>query len=258
MTPLKAYIIDLDGVMYRGQRPIPGAREFIDLLRAKRKRVLFLSNASFRSRRTIARQLSSMGVGCSESEIITSSHAAARHIRTKYGQCTVFVIGEQGLVKELKSHGLGVGKQGARAVLVGLDRHINYRKMADALDLLRAGADFLACNSDATYPVENKILPGAGAMLGSLEYASGRKAQILGKPSKFIMRMCLRSLGLRANQVAVVGDRPDTDIMMANEVGAFSILVLTGVSNKRTLAAARGNLKPGLIVNDLRALSKTL
>ena len=258
MATIRAYVMDLDGVMYRGKRPIPGAREFVMHLREKGKLVRFLSNASFLSRITIARKLCSMGVECDEDEVITSGQAAAHYINARFGKCSVFVIGEQGLVDELGLQGLRVGKEGARAVLVGLDRNITYKKMADALDLLRSGAAFLACNSDATYPVEDRIMPGAGAMIGSLEYSSGRKARILGKPNPFIMRLCLRSLGLKASEVAIVGDRLETDVMMANAVGAFSILVLTGVSNRSTLRHAKGNLRPGLIVNDLWELMETL
>ena len=258
MRSLKGYILDLDGVLYLGRQPIPGARDFIKQLRAKGKRVRFLSIASFRSRKSIARKLSSMGIRCSEDEVINSSHAAAHYIRQRYGRCKVFVVGERGLMKEMKSFGLRTGKQGARVVLVGLDRHINYTKLADALDLLRAGADFLACNDDATYPVENRILPGAGAMVSSLERASGRRALVIGKPNPFIMRMCLRSLGLRASQVAVVGDRLETDILMANKVRAFSILVLTGVSDRETLKKARGRLRPKLVVKNLHELTRKL
>jgi len=254
----RGYIFDLDGVVYAGHRPIPGARDFISKLRKKGVAIRFLSNASFRSRRTIARQLSSMGIKCTEREVINSGYAAAEYIKKRFGKCRVFVVGESDLARELERAGLRTGKRGARAVLSGLDRHMTYEKLSDALDLLRTGATFLACNSDATYPSEKKLMPGAGAMLGALERSSKRRALIIGKPNLFIMRMCLRSMGLRAGEVAVVGDRLETDILLANKAGAFSILVLTGVCSRRAAQRARGKLKPKLIVKDLRSLAGNL
>ena len=275
----KGYILDLDGVVYRGSAPLPGAREFIASLRAAGRKLIFLSNASFGSRAAIAAKLRSMGIKCANSEVINSGYVAAQYIKKKFGRCTVFVAGEQGLVDELKAAGVRVSGLGAdaagmqvqkkgaaglaarkrrlraRAVVAGFDRHITYEKIADALDLLLAGVPFIASNSDPTYPVENRLLPGAGMVVGALEGCSGRKPLVLGKPNPLMLRACLAAMHLKASEVAVVGDRLETDILMANKAGVFSILVLTGVSGKAELKKAKGLLKPNLIVKDFRRLA---
>lgn len=252
---MKGYVLDLDGVIYTGGVPVPGAREFIARIRASGKKVMFLSNASFCSRAAIAGKLRSMGIDCKDGEVINSGAVAAQYIKNRFGKCAVFAVGEQGLADELKAEGLCVQKPGARAVAVGIDRRISYAKIADALDCLRAGAALIACNSDPTYPVEsNKILPGAGAMVGALEGCSGMRAELVGKPKPLMLRICLASMQLKPAEVAVVGDRLETDILMANKAGAFSILVLTGVSTSADLKKAKGLLRPKLVVKDLRGL----
>ncbi|VVC04958.1 Haloacid dehalogenase-like hydrolase [Candidatus Burarchaeum australiense] len=252
--PFKGYVMDLDGVIYRGKRLLPGAREFIALLRARSRKIIFLSNASFGSRAAIAAKLRALGVACSDGEVINSGYVAAQYVKRRFGKCPVFLVGEKGLKDELRAAGVQVRKKGACAVVAGFDSKITYEKIADALDLLLAGVPFIASNSDATYPVENRLLPGAGMIVGALEGCSGRKALVLGKPNPLMVRACLSSMKLKPHEVAVVGDRLETDILMANEVGAYSILVLTGVSSRKHAQAARGMMKPKLVVKDLRAL----
>ncbi|RLG19426.1 hypothetical protein DRN67_02685 [Candidatus Micrarchaeota archaeon] len=258
MKSFQGYVLDLDGVLYKGSRPIPGARQLLKALRKKHAEICFLSNASFHSRKAIARKLASLGMPCKPSEVINSGYAAAQYILKTYGKCKVFILGEGDLAKEVRGAGLEVGKQNARVVLVGLDRHINYRKLTHALYLLRSGAVFLACNADATYPSEKGIMPGAGAMIGAVQNSSGKKPKIIGKPSSFMMKLCLKLMGLRAQQVAVIGDRLDTDILMANKAGAYSILVLTGVTSSKIAGQAKGASKPDLVVRDLVRLRKLL
>jgi len=251
---LRGYILDLDGVVYRGKEPLPGAREFIARLRAAGRKIIFLSNASFGSRAAIAAKLRSMGIKCEDSEVINSGYVAAQYIKKKFGKCAVFVAGEQGLIDELQAAGVQVRKKGARAVVAGFDSHITYEKIADALDLLLAGVPFIASNSDPTYPVENRLLPGAGMVVGALEGCSGRKALVLGKPNPLMLRACLAAMHLKRSEVAVVGDSLKTDVLMANKAKVYSILVLTGVSGRKHAQGACGLMKPKLVVKDLREL----
>ncbi|MDO8339230.1 MAG: HAD-IIA family hydrolase [Candidatus Burarchaeum sp.] len=267
----KGYILDLDGVVYRGSAPVPGALAFIARLRAARRKIIFLSNASFGSRAAIAAKLRSMGIKCKDSEVINSGYVTAQYIKKKFGKCTVFVAGEQGLMDELQAAGVrvqkpGAGldvrkrrvrKKGACAVVAGFDRHITYEKIADALDLLLAGVPFIASNSDPTYPVENRLLPGAGMVVGALEGCSGRKPLVLGKPNPLMLRACLAAMHLKPSEVAVVGDRLETDILMANKAKVYSILVLTGVSGRKHAQSARGFMKPKLVVKNLRGLESS-
>jgi HAD superfamily hydrolase (TIGR01457 family) len=255
---VKGFVLDLDGVMYRGREPIPGAREFVAKLRQQKRKVFFLTNASFRSRSGTAEALRAMGVGCAEDEVMNAGYAAARYVRAKWGKCNVFVVGEKGLHEELELAGIGAGAKNAKAVVVGIDRQFSYGKISQAFDCLRAGAELIACNADASFPVEDRIMPGAGAMVGALERSAGVKARIIGKPSRYMMHLCVKMMGLKPSEVAVVGDRLETDILMANREGALGVLVLTGVSGHAELKKAKGLMRPRLVVDDLKALARLL
>jgi len=254
----KGFVLDLDGVMYRGRAPIPGAREFVEMLRRRGKKVFFLTNASFRSRAGTAEKLRGMGIACDEGEVMNAGYAAARYVREKWGACSVFAVGERGVYEELEAAGIRVAEKGAKAVVVGIDRQFSYEKIAKAFDCLRAGAELIACNADASFPVEDRIMPGAGAMVGALERSAGVKARVIGKPSRFMMHLCVKMMGLKPAEVAVVGDRLETDILMANREGALGVLVLTGVSGHEELKKAKGLMKPKLVVKDLKALARLL
>ncbi|MGQ9472885.1 MAG: HAD-IIA family hydrolase, partial [Candidatus Caldatribacteriaceae bacterium] len=140
--------------------------------------------------------------------------------------------------------------------VVGLDRKFNFRKMSRALDYIRGGAQFIGTNPDPTYPTDKGLLPGAGAIIASLEVASGKKAHIFGKPSPFILEFLLRARGFRKEETFMVGDRLDTDIALGKNEKIFSVLVLTGIASLKDVK--NSPVKPDMVVENLFELQRLL
>lgn len=229
----EGFLFDLDGVLYRGAEPLPGAGETIADLRARDRHVVFLTNNSATSPEAVAERLTAMGVGASADEVITSAEiVAGRIVAEADGRSTAFVVGEEGLRSALARAGVRVledSPDAADYVVVGWDRHVDYEKLKRASVLVRRGARLLATNADATYPAPGgELWPGAGSLLAAIEKASGHDALVLGKPSGGLFEAGMKRAGTR--NALVVGDRIETDIEGAGRAGLDSALVLTGAS----------------------------
>jgi 4-nitrophenyl phosphatase len=237
------FALDLDGVVWRGDRAIPGAPETIRSLRDSGKRLCFVTNNSSETHESYARKLAAMGAGGSVDEIVSSADAAARVIDKTVpgvrGRLT-FAIGGEGLRTALE--GLGVrlveGGEAAQAslVVVGLDRSLTYEKLRLATLAIRAGAVFVASNTDATLPVQEGLWPGAGATVAALQTATGVAPIVAGKPEPTVLELAADRLG--GVPALAVGDRVETDIAAARAAGWPSALVLSGATGVPELAAA--------------------
>ncbi len=263
LSKKKGFIFDLDGVVYIGDTPIEGAGETLACLREKRKKVRFLTNNASKSRRDYARKLNEMRIECDEEEVITSSYGAAIYLKEKYKKGKCVVIGEEGLKSELAEQGFEVvsGREGedANFVVVGIDRNFNYVKLTTALRAVKSGARFIATNLNPSKPSEGGILPGAGAMVAALEVCSGAKPEvIIGKPNPMLFDICIRSMQIRKEEVATVGDVVDVDIVGSNRLHLYSILVLTGIAKKEDLKNLNGEMKPNLILNSIAELRELI
>jgi 4-nitrophenyl phosphatase len=228
-------VCDLDGVLYRGETPLPGAPEAVRHLRRRGVRLLFCSN---NSRPTVAQyiaKLSRMGIEASDDEVLTSAVVIGEElVRRKLEESSAFVVGGEGLAQAVRGAGLSLveGDEGRHAglVAVGWDREFTYEKMRLAALAVRSGAVFLATNDDASFPAADGLWPGAGAVLAAIEVGSGRRAEVVGKPHEPMRRVVAQRLeGCR--RIAVVGDRVETDIAMGRAVGWQTILVLSGVTS---------------------------
>ncbi|MFQ5763076.1 MAG: HAD-IIA family hydrolase [Candidatus Bathyarchaeia archaeon] len=244
-------ILDMDGCIYLGNTVIHGAPEAIRALRRSRKRVLFLTNNAGRTAREYVAKLSAMGIAAEEREILTSAEATAQHIKQTYGPARVYPIGTSALSEELSKAGHtivdGLTPEAVDFVVAAVDFDFTYRKMKIASRALRANAKYIATNVDATMPVEDGLDPGAGAIVSAVSVASNVTPIIIGKPSKYIMDAALTRLGSTASETIVVGDRLDTDILVGNEIGATTILVLTGAVSAEEAANIKDpRLKPKL------------
>jgi 4-nitrophenyl phosphatase len=253
MTDPATYILDLDGVVYLGKNIIPGAYEAINHLRDAGRRVIFLTNNSTRSRESVASRLESLGIGCNGSDVITSAYAASVYIKEQYGPSTVYCIGEPGLLEELEQEGHTIAEQDVDKVLVGLDKEFNYHKLKLGLDNLRAGAGFIATNTDALLPTESGFLPGAGSMVAALKAASGKDPIVIGKPNKPIMDVLLKEYGLKREECVMIGDRLETDILAGINAGMRTVLVLTGASGIKDIELS--GIQPDTILDSLVDLS---
>ncbi|MCK4811959.1 MAG: HAD-IIA family hydrolase [Methanosarcinales archaeon] len=247
---MKAYILDLDGVIYRGSNPIDGAVDAVNRLQDRAK-MLFLTNNSTRSRSAVAARLDAAGIRCGAGDVITAGYAAAVYIRKRYGASAVYPIGEAGLIEELKAEGHVISED-AEFVVVGLDRDLNYEKLRIGLQNITNGARFIATNTDPVLPTEDGFVPGAGAIVSALETASGQSPLVIGKPNQPIMDIVIDHRGLDAEECIVVGDRLDTDILAGIRCGMRTVLVLTGVETRDSLR--RSDIEPDLVIESITEL----
>lgn len=256
-----AVLLDLDGVVWRGEQMIPGADEAVAAMRARGRSVVFVTNNSSRTPREYAVKLARMKIPTAPDDVVTSGHAVIRELRrigVEPGH-QVHVCGGDGIVRML-THERFVPvtdeHSDARAVVVGWNPRGTYDDIRKAANLVRQGLPFIASNLDATYPAEGQLLPGTGAIVAAIEVASGRTCTAVGKPKPELFALALERAGADASRALFVGDRPETDIVGARAAGLRCALALTGVVAERDLGHL-GAL-PDLIVNDLRDLIRDL
>jgi len=264
-------IIDMDGVLWHGNNPVAGLKEFFITLRdLSIPFILATNNASLTQQQYIAK-LASMGVTVSANEILTSSMATASYLAEylPQNQRRAFVIGEDGLRQPLIEHGFtltdlyqvnqpdkGILDQGADIVVSGLDRQLTWDKLATATLNIKAGAQFYATNADTTLPTELGEVMGNGGTLAALEASTGVKAISIGKPQPILYQQALSLLATQQHNTIAIGDRLDTDILGAVNAGIRSIMVLTGVSSELDIASL--DYQPSLIMADISEVAENL
>ncbi len=241
----KCIIIDLDGVVYRGDALIGNVDGRVKELKRGSK-VFFLTNNSTLSRAAYVKRLEHFGIPAKEKEIITSGYVAARYIKDSYENPRVFLIGEKGLEEELRNEDIDVCWRGCNIVLVGLDREVNYKKLSRALKELNDGAEFIATNVDSTLITQRGLLPGAGAIVSSLITASKREPIIVGKPSEIMGKMIKEITGFMPRDILMIGDRIETDVRMGKKMGAKTAIVLTGVTSREDVKKSK--IKPDYVL----------
>lgn len=233
----KGFICDMDGVIYHGNQILPGVAEFIDWLHRENKEYLFLTNNSSYTPRELGQKLRRMGLEVSERHFYTSALATAEFLKKQAPGCSVYVIGEAGLHNALYDAGITMNDVNPDYVVMGEGRSYSLDTLTKATNLVMAGAKLLGANTDVSGPIEHGIAPACGALVAPIERATGKRAYFCGKPNPLMMRSGLRMLGCHSNEAVIVGDRMDTDIIAGLECGADTVLVLSGVSTRKTVAA---------------------
>lgn len=230
---IKALILDMDGVIWRSDKPIGDLPAIFSSLKQKGYAVLLATNNSTRTVAQYLQVIASLGVNLDSWQIVTSSEAVGDYLKGKYPQGgPVYIVGEEGVADALRRRGFYVDTQQALAVVAGMDRQATYQKIAVANRLIRAGAEYIGTNPDKTFPTPDGLVPGAGSIIIAIAAASGVEPLVLGKPRPYMYELGLQRLGLQAEQVLVVGDRLETDIAGAQEIGCRSALVLSGVTSQ--------------------------
>jgi 5'-nucleotidase len=224
----QGYLIDMDGVLYRGNSLVPGADRFVRLLREADVPFLFLTNNSQRTRRDVAARLSRMSIDVEERHIFTCAMATARFLAQQKKRGTAFVIGEGGLLTALHEHGYAIVDHDPDYVVVGEGRTFNLEMVEAAVRMILAGAKLIATNLDPNCPTPDGLRPGCGALVAMLEAATGARAFSVGKPSPVIMRAARKELGLTTDETTIIGDTMETDILGGVQLGFHTILVLSG------------------------------
>jgi NagD protein len=246
------FLIDMDGVIYRGGELIPGAREFVSLLLAEEIPFLFLTNNSQRTRRDVATKLQRMGFAVDEEHIYTCSMATARFLALQKPAGTAYVLGEGGLLNALHTNGYSVVDHDPDYVVVGEGRTFTMEMFDNAVRMIMAGAKLVATNPDPNCPTALGLRAGCGAIVAMLETATGRKAFSVGKPSPVMMRAARKQLGLSAEETTMIGDTMETDILGGVQLGYRTVLVLTGSTRRDDLP--NYGYRPDMIVESIADL----
>ena len=247
------FLIDMDGVIYRGSDLIPGADRFVRDLLDLRLPFLFLTNNSQRTRRDVVAKLRRLGIDVDEPHIFTCAMATARFLASQKPGGTAYVIGEGGLLQALHQNGYAVVDHDPDYVVVGEGRAVTYEMMETAVRMVLGGAKLVATNLDPNCPTQAGLRPGCGAVVAMLETATGRRAFSVGKPSPVMMRMARSELGVDASRTTMIGDTMDTDILGGVQLGYRTILVLSGGTCRDDLE--RFAWRPDRVVDSIADLS---
>ncbi|MBS4173945.1 TIGR01457 family HAD-type hydrolase [Bacillus sp. FJAT-49736] len=235
MKSYKGYLIDLDGTMYRGKEKIEAAGDFILRLKKKGIPYLFVTNNSSRTPDQVAAKLNEFDIPTLPEQVFTTSMATAQYMHELKPQASVYVIGEEGIKTALKDKGFQFIDEKPDFVVVGIDRDINYEKLALACLAVRGGATFISTNADIALPTERGFLPGNGSITSVISVSTQTNPIFIGKPESIIMEQALAFLGTKKEETIMVGDFYDTDIMAGIRTGIDTLLVHTGVTTKEQL-----------------------
>jgi HAD superfamily hydrolase (TIGR01450 family) len=259
-------IFDLDGVVYRGSEPVPGAAALVGALRAAGTAVRFATNNSMATRSAYAERLAGQGIAAVPEEIVTSTWATITHLRIHEPALRrVLALGADGMLAELRGAGYDATHAGDaagpewngeplaaayEALIAGLDPDVTYRTLGIAAAAIRAGARFVATNADLRYPVPGGLMPGAGAIVAALQATTGQPPLVIGKPEPAMFQAILEADGVPPREALVIGDNPDADVPAARRAGIPVVLVLTGVTDAVAAAALDGERRPDWVAAD--------
>jgi 4-nitrophenyl phosphatase len=250
---IRAILIDLDGVLFRGNTALPAASDFIQFLREQGIAFRLITNNATLTPSQYVAKLHSIGILIEVEELFTSALATGLYMKQQGASGdSAYVIGEDGLRSALIESGVRLTDGDADWVVVGLDRQVTYDRLARAALAVEAGARFVGSNPDVSFPTEAGLVPGAGALQAVISATTGVDPVVVGKPQPLMFELAMDQLGSSRESTAMLGDRLDTDIQGAQAVGLASIMVLTGVSTRSDLEHSA--VQPTLVVDDLPVL----
>jgi NagD protein len=229
------FIIDMDGVIYHGNKLLPGVDEFLAWLENSGKKYLFLTNASERTPKELHEKLKRLGITVGEDHFYTSALATAGFLASQKPNGSAYIIGDAGLIHALYSVGYTINNVNPDYVVVGDTHGYNFEKIELAVNLVLRGARLIGTNPDVSGPVENGITPSTKALIAPIEIATGKKAYFVGKPNPLMMRIALKKLGVKREEAIVIGDRMDTDIRCGLESEIDTLLVLSGITERNDI-----------------------
>lgn len=232
----KGFLCDMDGVIYHGDKLLPGVKEFVGWLYQENKKFLFLTNASNRSPKELQQKLFRMGLEVDESHFYTSALATAKFLSYQKPGCSAYVIGDAGLYNALYEVGITINNINPDYVVVGETYNYNYDGICQAVKHIFNGAKLIGTNTDLTGPSENGVIPACRALVAPIEATTGKAAYFVGKPNPLMMRSGLKILGVHSEETAIIGDRMDTDIIAGIESGLDTVLVLSGVTSREDIS----------------------
>ncbi len=253
---IQSLLLDMDGTVYLGTQPIPGAADFIQYLQTAGIPFLFLTNNPANDAMYYSDKLKGMAINVAPQQILTAGEATAAYLMTETPWRRVYALGTPCFEDELRRAGLTLDDADPEAVVIAFDTTLTYEKLERACLLLREGAPYIATNPDKVCPTEYGYIPDCGAIAALLESATGRTPKFIGKPDPAFATMALRKLNAEPAHTAMVGDRLYTDMEMARQAGLISVLVLSGETDREDVNKAPR--KPDLLFDSVAALHQAL
>lgn len=257
----RAWIFDMDGVLYRGTEPLPGVSDLLAALELRERSYMLATNNSMSTSEEYVKKLGAMGIHVPSSAILTSAIATREYLLSQFEPgASFYVIGMPALGEQLFEGDVFRAAEGSdpvpAGVVIGLDKVFTYEKLKIAHAAIAGGAQFIATNTDATLPTEAGLIPGAGSIVAAIATATSEKPIVVGKPEPMMLLTALRHMGIDPGDAVMVGDRLDTDILAGKRAGMLTVLVLTGVSTRDEIAHAEA--LPDLVFTDLNAVLDAL
>ncbi len=239
LSDVKCFLLDMDGTFYLGDQLLEGSLDFIRAVEDSGRDYLFLTNNSSHNAAHYVKKLARMGLSVTRDKVLTSGQATAMKVTQLYPGRRAFVLGNEFLLEELSECGVQIDQRHPDYVIIGYDTSLDYAKMTAVCDFVRAGLPYVATHPDFNCPTETGFAPDIGAIIAFIEASTGRRPDlIIGKPYVGIVEAALERTGLRADQLAMVGDRLYTDIETGLRHGMTAILVMTGETTEEMLAAS--------------------
>ena len=256
LNTIRCFLLDMDGTFYLGDRLLPGALEFIDLLKQRGTRFLFLTNNSSKGRRQYADKIGRLGLSLPEEVIFTSGEATAIYLKRQKPGARLFVVGTPALEDELLAHGFTLCQNDPDFVVLGFDTTLTYQKLWKLCDLVRDGLPYIATHPDINCPTETGYMPDIGAMMACIAASTGRQPDVIvGKPYAPVVEALAEKTGLPIHQLAMVGDRLYTDIALG-AAGLTTVLVLSGETRREEIATSPH--QPDYVMENLADLAAAL
>ena len=231
----KGFICDMDGVIYHGNKLLPGVKEFVDWIKSEKKQFVFLTNSSERTPRELQEKLQRLGITVDRNHFYTSALATAAFLASQRPKGSAYIIGEAGLINALYNVGYTMNNVDPDYVVMGESKSYSYDRIEKAVNLVINGAKLIGTNPDVTGPVEDGIAPATKALISPIELATGKNAYFVGKPNPLMMRIALKKLGLQREDSIIIGDRMDTDIIAGIESEIDTCLVLSGITDRKAV-----------------------
>lgn len=254
LSTICGYVIDMDGVLYRGTAPLPHVQRFLSILTARGLPFILATNNSMQTPRQYVEKLAKMDIEVQPESILTSALATAVWLKRRFRQGTsAYVVGMPALEEAIYADGyFRPAGTDAELVVSGLDLTLTYDKLRTAGLAIRGGARYVATNADKTLPTEAGLVPGSGAIVAALTAATEVEPDVVGKPSAGMLEASLSQIGLQPDAAIMLGDRLDTDILGGQRAGMPTMLVLTGVNTLEDLKDSA--IVPDLVIRDLGTL----
>ena len=228
----KGFIIDMDGVLYHGNRLLDGVKEFVEWLVAENKRFVFLTNASERTPRELKEKLERLGITVDKDSFYTSALATAMFLHSQKPRGSAYIVGDAGLINALYNVGYTINNVDPDYVVIGETRTYSFEIIEKAINLVEKGARLVGTNPDLTGPGEHGILPATKSLIAPIELATGKQAYFVGKPNPLMMRNALKKIRCSREETIIIGDRMDTDIVAGIESEIDTCLVLSGITTE--------------------------